>query len=774
MESTASILGAFGAQKLPTQKQTNAWIDVVIYQIDQVSHVSKDSGTGHLSEHGLRLANDLKQVLLAYKELGTHKNGDDQLQNAIYNLSQGQLTADPATAKTQSEALSDGQQASAAFQNVLQIFWRHLTSTSGGAGDLASFTRNFLADTAEVVEQHAGTVKSTLRETEAEVQEGKRDPLGRERTGEESGDLRERYERGMDTAKVTGSQAIGAGQAVKQSADEVGGKAADNLNDIFDAMLKRAENDPEYRDAVTTIFDLASKWFSKTIDAADNNSMDQFVNDPTGRIPAALSSFNTILERLASKSTRDLSNAFRTTAWDIRQDPQLRQYFDELHDFVRRTVNEPTYARSKEHDERRRQLRERWDQLRSGDDHRKWHDDIDHLQREIQDFFGRIERDQDVKRLREASVLFGQDFTQALATLNEAALGNANWLWQDIADVYMPRLIETMKGVPVPRTEYKDSEVEFVIEDLRVETLRLLPGHAHISNTTDMDISKTSVTENASTKVKSHTRIHFKGVQFKIKDVSFWYHDQTLTPISEVSGLMGITLPKEGLDVDVSLGLIPQPDKKEKESNQHAFFRVERVRVQLNNPTFDIRKSNHPILFTAFKPMVRNRLEKTIEASLAHQIAMSFEFLDGVAFDVHRRAGVFHDTGMSLSASYLSGIWSEIGHMKSQPGLFSGLRTTSVGIIKDDPRQDAAMAMGTQPQIISGEKHGPVAPGSNSHGKRDQANRLAEESKGRAQGDGERTKSGVVSFAEEVKIKKEQEQHREGWKSEAFNPPTVR
>lgn len=248
------------------------------------------------------------------------------------------------------------------------------------------------------------------------------------------------------------------------------------------------------------------------------------------------------------------------------------------------------------------------------------------------------------------------------------------------------------------------------------------------------------------------------------------YNDATLKPITEISGLLGVTIPQEGLDIDIGLTLLPQPAKKEaRRESRHAFFRVENVRVRLNNPDFTIRKSNHPILFTAFKPMVRSRIEKAIETTMERQITMAVEFIDNVLFDTYQRVGVFTDTGMPLSASYISAIWSEIGHLKQQPGLFSGLHTTSVGIVKDDPRQDAKVAIGAQPQIISGDKHGPVAPGSDSQGKRDQAVRLAQEGKGRTVGMNERVESGVRSFAEEVKIKREKELGREGWKSNAFD-----
>ncbi|GJJ13345.1 hypothetical protein Clacol_007597 [Clathrus columnatus] len=779
MEYFATVLGALSAGKMPTQSQMNSWIDWTVRHIDGFSNVAEDPSGGRLSEHGRKLTEDFKQVLLAHKELGSKKNGkvafissgDDLLQTALYDLSHGELQADPSLQQSQREAMEDAEQASNALREVFMIVLHHLTSTSSGMGDFASFIRTFLADTAEVVEQHAGTVKSELRQTEAEVQEGKRDALGREnREDYQSDDARQRFERNMDTVKAAGSNVIGGAQAVKESGDQLGDKVSHDLDNLVENILINCENDENYRKAVLTVFDITSKWLNKSLDSSEKNSIQDIIDDPTGRVSNALKCLNTLMERLASKSSDDLLNALRATIRDIKEDPELHKYFDDLHDFMRRSLVEPTYVRSEEHERHRKDLNERWKRLQSGEQHRKWHDDVDRLRREYREFFTRIENDTDVRRLHEASLVFGKDFVEAAATLQEVALGHANWLWQDISDVYLPRLIEKLQGIPIPRTEYKDDTTEFVMEDLLIETLKLLPGHVQIHNATDMDFHKSSAGSDTRANIKSYTRLHFKGVQFHARDVSFWYNDTTLRPVTEISGLLGVVIPPEGLEIDVALTLLPQPKKKDAHKAQrHAFFKVENVNVNLNSPEFTISKSNHSILFTAFKPIVRSRIEKAIETSLGQQIALSIEMLDNVLFDTHQRAGVFADTGMPLSASYLSAVWSEIGHLKKQPGLFSGLRTTSVGVIKDDPRQESTVAIGAQPQIISGDKHGPSAPGSDSQKKRDEAVRLARESKGVAKGIGERAQSGVVSFAQEVQIKRDQEMHKEGWKSNAFD-----
>jgi len=272
--------------------------------------------------------------------------------------------------------------------------------------------------------------------------------------------------------------------------------------------------------------------------------------------------------------------------------------------------------------------------------------------------------------------------------------------------------------------------------------------------------------------------VQFKGVKLQIRDASFWYRDPTMKPMSEISGLLGVTLPERGMDVDVRLSVIPQKDKKDKNpTDEHAFFKIDNVTVNLNDPSFTIRKSNHPILFTAFKPLVRSRLERTICTTLEHQLTIAFQTLDNLLYDTYNRQTVFRDTGMSPGAAWVSAVWSEIGHMRKQPGLFSGMQTTGVGIVKDDDRQNFAFAMGAKPQIIDGEKRGPDAPGgTHARQKREQAVEAKEQAKKAVQGGdaggvtGQAT--GVVrSFKDQAQTWKEKEEKEDTWRSGAFDPP---
>jgi hypothetical protein len=101
--------------------------------------------------------------------------------------------------------------------------------------DFASVTRLMLADAAELVEVQAGKAKETLRHVERDVQQGKRDSLGRDKEvlEAESSDARVTWEHGMDTVKDTGSMMIGASQTVSGAVEDKAERTASRLQNAF-------------------------------------------------------------------------------------------------------------------------------------------------------------------------------------------------------------------------------------------------------------------------------------------------------------------------------------------------------------------------------------------------------------------------------------------------------------------------------------------------------------------------------------------------------------
>ena len=158
------------------------------------------------------------------------------------------------------------------------------------------------------------------------------------------------------------------------------------------------------------------------------------------------------------------------------------------------------------------------------------------------------------------------------------------------------------------------------------------------------------------------------------------------------------------------------------------------------------------------------------------QLEFALTFLDRTAYDIHKRAKVFLDTGLSPAAAYAGATVSEIGHLRSLPGPgpLTGWRATGTGVVKDDPRSEKAFAMGAEPQIISGEKRGPAGTFSGPlGGERPRDTKPVSDANGKV----EEVKKEGVRKAQTFKARKEEkeavERQQEGWRSHAFDALTA-
>ncbi|KAG1775598.1 hypothetical protein EV702DRAFT_1199074 [Suillus placidus] len=169
-------------------------------------------------------------------------------------------------------------------------------------------------------------------------------------------------------------------------------------------------------------------------------------------------------------------------------------------------------------------------------------------------------------------------------------------------------LLDVIKNILIPRTKYIDREIEFVLENLDISSLSLLPGHVYICNITDVDITAPAICKQSSS---------------RSKEVSFFYRDKvaTIRP-KDFASLMECGLPQKGINIDLEFCLIPNTSQglMERESLGQ-FFKIERVEVNVaENIDMQVKQSNHPILASVFWPVIMLYFRQAISHTLEEQI----------------------------------------------------------------------------------------------------------------------------------------------------------
>ncbi|KAF8170752.1 hypothetical protein K438DRAFT_1853928 [Mycena galopus ATCC 62051] len=763
MEKIASMLAALDAGKIPSTEQLNSFDHFITHSALLAEPAPPEHSS--MSEQGQVLANDIREILISYNLLNAHKNHDNLLQEAIWHLTEGDVNTVVDASReggNKEQVAADINAVRSSLRQILSIFWHNFTDGGFLPTDVSSFVLLTLSDAAEVVQSQAGRTKDSLREVEQDIQEGQRDSLGRDkqRLGEEQ-DTRVAFEHTMDTLKDVGSGAIGAHRSAKAKTDDISERASGLLWDTYYTACDRARNDPAYHSALSTLFNTLHKWVSKAFETADSDrpfTLDAFIEDPSPEqhIHKALDALKILLDRFANpESSVDdvLEKAQRFISAVRGNSGEFKAWVDKFFEHVHRSLDDREYPSSDEARDVGHQLRTRRRELLDPDTEpgRTWAA----LQEAALTFGAAVAADTDVRRVQAAHMQLGNDMKNAFVEAGtKTALEGPTWFWRDLFTAYAPRILSMLKDIPIPRTEYVDSDIEFVLENLDVSSFAVNPSRIFISNTTDVEV-RTSETSEATTGVGTFTHVRLQAVQVALKDVSFYYNDKD----------------KKAAALQPSLRLIQSTQERKA---KRGYYRVEQLQVQIADEVkVKVRQSNHAVMLSLFKPILNKRLREALSRSLAEQFRTVLDGLDGVAWDIGRRAEVFADTGLARGASLAAAVWSEIGHLIRERSL--GLHATGTGIVVDSGAQNAPkFAMGAEPQILPGEKHGPIGTGSESLEHRTE--RASQAVKGQT-ADTKNQLGGVVgegmgqvqSFQRSVEEKAAMEKKNPGWKSAAFD-----
>ncbi|KAJ6589074.1 hypothetical protein B0H19DRAFT_1102800 [Mycena capillaripes] len=778
MEKSSSIAAAFDAGKLPSTDQLNGFIDWLM----QFEFPAVQPSENTLSGQGRILANDIRGILDAYKALNSNKNQDNVVQEALWHLTEGDVKTtmnSAGDAVDKNEASSDIDAVRSSLRTILSVVWHNLSSDGGFLpGDFASFLRLSMADAAELVQDQAGRAKDSLREIEDGVQEGQRDSLGRDKKRlEEESDTRVAFEHNMDTLKNLGSGVIGAHQSAKEKTEDVSDRASSQLWRSYYQACERAQKDPAYHSALSTLFDTIHKWVSRAFDKTSDDSLtlDTFVEDPSPEqhIHKALNEFKTFLDRFAKpESSVDavLDKAQRFLSAVRGNSGEFKPWVDKFFEHAHRSLEDPDYPSSEAADNVRRDLEQRRNTLLAPDTDaaRTWAD----LKETTRAFGSAVLADADIRRLREAHIQLGKDVENGLAEAGEKAVFEQQiWFWRDLFTVYAPRMLSQLKDLPIPRTEYVDDDTELVLENLDISSFTLNPAHIFVRNTTDLDMH-TSQTEPATTAVGTFTHIQLQAVQLALKDVSFYFKDKKAAALrpSQVTGLLALTMPPQGVDVDIKLRLIKSAKEREAKRGYH---HIEQLTVQIGHDVkLKVNDSNHGILLQLFKPAWNKKFREALGRTLGEQLRVALDGLDGMAWDVQKRSEVFADAGAGRGAALAAAVWSEIGRLIRERSW--GMRATGTGVVLEESTRDGAkFAVGAEPQILSGEKRGPMGTGSESLENRVRGqtgtSQNAPDMKTQLRGLVGEGKGQVSSFKRSVDEKSAMEKENPGWKSSAFD-----
>jgi hypothetical protein len=189
----------------------------------------------------------------------------------------------------------------------------------------------------------------------------------------------------------------------------------------------------------------------------------------------------------------------------------------------------------------------------------------------------------------------------------------------------LPRMLSAVKSFPLPRVEYKDSELELVLDTLTIApfsfTTSLLPDHIHFSNWNELHVDNTRTnTGSSSANMRTVQRAHLRleGIRFSVEQLGYLVR---YTP----SGLLGFNYLDRGLlsvfvggseagrGLQLDISIVTRTDDDE----STRMFEVESVQADIPGLQFSLEHTRHWLLNAL---VTKNIAGPTVRLVVAHLV----------------------------------------------------------------------------------------------------------------------------------------------------------
>ncbi|KAG5665712.1 hypothetical protein KAF25_009837 [Fusarium avenaceum] len=383
-------------------------------------------------------------------------------------------------------------------------------------------------------------------------------------------------------------------------------------------MVLECQQHEDYSEAIQTLLRLAET-YSRHTRTVGQGSTDT-AKDARGGLHAAERDLRTIIERFANgTSTEDLWEAIGQIYRDADNDRELKDWFKSMDSYIRRCLLQQGYILED-------QSTREWDQLYDQGRYllrNKYRGHTDRIVDEIK--FLADQFDQDAQ-----NHAFAQSLQKLFKDLGNDKDGKPVFkphLLKDLRDVILPAALENIAYIPIPRIEYTDSQFDAIIENLVLESDNFAPNVFEVASEHYFRWGRKKIAN------KSHQTMEVKvaGIQMDLRDVSFHIKRKQGFPSITDTGVADIILPGDGFSFKMK---VSTADKKDRQN----YFKVEKVDVDFAKLQIKVKKSNHKLLFSIFKPfmlkVIRPPLQKAVEKAIKDQCNK----LDQMLFQVKQEA----------------------------------------------------------------------------------------------------------------------------------------
>lgn len=717
-DKAADILAALSTGKYPSQDQINRAIRLLLSS--DVFNTGNVAHSGALSKQGARVLDDVRHVLQLLAVIGTEKNGDDRVQDLLWQVglieevpvklsvnldTNVSLGLEEGSSKLPPEAISSeevGQDVHKLVASIRPLISLLITSNAFRLiiSDILVTARDILADVAldvakvaAIVEVRAEQVEEAVRPSDTEMasEKDRENGVGVP-TLENLANVGESIqENAARTAKLAFEESEAKRKKVwERLEDESPDRVKEMVLKRITEIVEQAQASPQYTAALATLVTLSQKYFDKlastveavgdTVNATAANADVSATIDPQldadPHLTQALKDAKIIIERFLGHGLDLLGSKFTRLFQDLASDEgkgknEFPAFTAAVTRWIQRALQQPGWIQTEAAQEQGSKLYDRLLELLHRDPKLK------------ADARGIIE---ELYTLRDAlaSDTATNAFISAIQTLL-SDLGAMGWvgaqvatresakqwemakaeLWHDILRWVLPRVLRALRTIPLPRVELKSETLDMVVDKVTLASPSFVPDLIQVTNKTDFLLRASDATDDAyfDTSTSTRTRIVVRGLRLSIENIAYYLNAKGPCWLGWLdNGLLTIDIGGKRVEGDgVSLVLeIEVPSQKDRERD-HDLFRVLDAKVDVPGLAFSMNQTRHWLFNTLVtQPLLGPLVRTGISFVLSAQIKSGLEALNARLSTLRDKSQAMHKG--DSSALSIADYWAAVTH----------------------------------------------------------------------------------------------------------------
>ncbi|EEH17178.1 hypothetical protein PABG_07265 [Paracoccidioides brasiliensis Pb03] len=562
------------------------------------------------------LTTDVKICIRLFIDLLQERNGENQLQDAIWQLSKSKVLLDTeslASRTSQSKAHADATAARECIRTVFSLLlinadFRRLVD------DLATIGRMVFADTASALSLAAAEAAVEVQPTDEERANLK--PRSSERNEAPSS---EHIHEGLEHVSRVAGEVVGeTGKAAVHSVEEtVFGSYKNTLLYRMKRAVLNLRERKDYASSVSTITQLIKRYgviYSRVLDETASAAEEDF--EPNAELKQGVRSLWRFLESFGDRDEWELvESKFNVVVKHFEEDPELESLLQDIGDLIYGLMMNPVFYDSA--DETFEVLKQKSSDIGLDSTFRQ---DIDAFLKQLRRALASVAKDRTVAKFLSAIKKLGSNLSRAF---NE----KAPRVSEDALNVFLPTLIRSIQRIPIPRLEVSAPNMDLLLENVVLE-----PGHSfhgssffprRILTTThnDVEVRKTHSKE-VTTSVKTTVTITMNGVNISAKDFGYWIRVRTpsFIPYFGDEGIASFSLDERGIDIslDIEIG----------RDHIERLIALRGVRVHIHKLDYTVRQGSWSFMWWVLRPFLKHMVRRVLEKKIAEQIVAAAHILN--------------------------------------------------------------------------------------------------------------------------------------------------